>query len=974
MKKNTSTKYKVNNTAADITIVLILLLLALAALFVFWKDLNKTFSRADKPVAYVTYKRNSAQRKPNDRLVWDRLRQKSDVYNGDTIRTADKSDATLHFPDESTLDIDENTLIRIYVNEKGETEIEITSGTLSVDTGVASNKFTVSSGKNKVVVQNNSSIKATVTQPLEERKSPDELPDKATPSLINVEVSSGIASVETPDRPPEALSVGDALIVDDQGATQAVEGVTMLSPADQEKILSFTGEPQNILFNWKDHSNNTAASEIVVQLSQDPKFSVLYDSLSVTGKDSCIQSIPVGTYWWRVFPKDSSNVKTGKIEIIDAGPSTLLTPRDRSNFSYRKIVPDVTLSWTDNKNASSYKIEIASQQDMSSPFVTSETTEPSYVAKQFSPGTYYWRVTPLFPLDVDHKAIQSEVHSFSVTQKDVLAAPQLTLPADNGFVNYTGGKVLFSWQKDIDAASYEITISKNKDLSEPVVTQKTSDNSYSFTDTSFLKTGRYYWSVMLTDREGNNSPAAASFTFLSANANLAQKNIYPPDGYLVESAKSGTISYRWNSTVPVATRIQISSNKKFTNVIYDQNTNGRTTITNIPLRTGTYYWRIYSADGTGFSMASEPSKLFVANPLAAPRITYPDEERQYILRKDTNLTCQWKPVDGADYYRVILTKGESSSIVFEKAAVYATSFTISNKVLSKGKYTVTVQAFAAKTEINSIRHGEKSVCSFSLTSPNPLVLKSPDDDAQYDGVSAMLNPASMEWFSPSVVSESYFVLSRTKPSLPLSFDQATTTAKLYNGKLTATSGIDGSSKTIVMCVKNPTSKIQLISLLPGTYYWIVLGLDNDGSDISPENYRQFTVEKAPPLAAPTIISPEPGTVYDAEAIMKSRIITFKWNQIDNATVYHFTLYAQTQPTSRKVISTKSFAAGDALSTTIDMADIGEGSFFWTVNAERYVDGVIKLQDGDAGKGFFTIDLPEMGAPVVNKTDGVLYGE
>ena len=72
-RKNTRSNPSFKNTGADISVVTLCLLIIFICSFLFVKNLNRTFSRNDKtPVATVTFKYKSVQRKFLDRAVWDR--------------------------------------------------------------------------------------------------------------------------------------------------------------------------------------------------------------------------------------------------------------------------------------------------------------------------------------------------------------------------------------------------------------------------------------------------------------------------------------------------------------------------------------------------------------------------------------------------------------------------------------------------------------------------------------------------------------------------------------------------------------------------------------------------------------------------------------------------------------------------------------------------------------------------------------
>ena len=141
------TKRNIRSKATDVLFVLICLS---GAVFSLWQFQNKLYQGLEKlneqPIASITFKYRTAQRCFLDRVLWDRLRQNSPVYNGDSIRTASQSEAVVTFIDGTTLSLDENTLVQIFFNNDSITgtgaSVSFDSGNISVQSsafGVAVN-------------------------------------------------------------------------------------------------------------------------------------------------------------------------------------------------------------------------------------------------------------------------------------------------------------------------------------------------------------------------------------------------------------------------------------------------------------------------------------------------------------------------------------------------------------------------------------------------------------------------------------------------------------------------------------------------------------------------------------------------------------------------------------------------------------------------------------------------------------------
>src|SRR4030042_2611749 len=60
-----------------------------------------------KQIGTVTYKREVAQRKYVSQVVWEDVEQNTPVYNNDSIRTADLSEAIVNLSDGTRINIDE---------------------------------------------------------------------------------------------------------------------------------------------------------------------------------------------------------------------------------------------------------------------------------------------------------------------------------------------------------------------------------------------------------------------------------------------------------------------------------------------------------------------------------------------------------------------------------------------------------------------------------------------------------------------------------------------------------------------------------------------------------------------------------------------------------------------------------------------------------------------------------------------------
>ena len=132
----------------DFLVVIVFLFTAAFSIGLLLADTMKTFStRNAEPVGTVVTKKNIVQRRPADRILWDRLTSDSSIYSGDLIRVAALSGATLDV-EGSSIELEQNTLIRITPARGGDAlQIALIEGGLSLVSRAQSRIFLELNGR-----------------------------------------------------------------------------------------------------------------------------------------------------------------------------------------------------------------------------------------------------------------------------------------------------------------------------------------------------------------------------------------------------------------------------------------------------------------------------------------------------------------------------------------------------------------------------------------------------------------------------------------------------------------------------------------------------------------------------------------------------------------------------------------------------------------------------------------------------------
>jgi hypothetical protein len=606
----------------------------------------------------------------------------------------------------------------------------------------------------------------------------------------------------------------------------------------------------------------------------------------------------------------------------------------------------VRFQWTETEEAAFYTLEAANNPQMTNPALRQEVRGTSFYSSALEPGTWYWRVRPVFPAAYEGAAGEVLPASFSIVQSGDLRAPELQLPQDRGMVNVAAGRgdVYFSWRPETEARSYRIRISANRDLNNPVVDERVRDNFYAYrAGQNAMTPGQYYWAVSQADTEGNDSAFSPARSFTALEGELIQRLVFPPQGYVAETTMLPDLRFTWKTNLPFQTRFQISEDPGFSSPVIDEAASGEV-FQGRALPEGTWYWRI-QAKGPGDAVFETPPVSFVtAPPIAAPLPLEP--AGRVVIQEGMPVVFSWTAPEGAEYYQFKLYhEADRNTPVYENNLVEGTRQSLSMMSYPDGNYYWTVRGFAPESFRSTRRTGLLSEGGFRARKLRPVSLDYPGDNAALEGLQAYLEPETLRWSSADQVETSSFILSRRSD---------------FTGQPAA-------------FINNPPQNITLPRLRAGDYYWTVRAETPDGFDISARAPRRFRVLPIPPLPQAANRLPSDGKVIGGAELRANRNIVFSWNAVAGASGYLFTL----ENTAGEVIVRQGPMTETSL-TLKNLKLLDVGTFVWRVEAvlteplrERREEEEI-IQRGEIGENRFTIDFGLPGTPELRKP-GTLYG-
>ena len=959
----------------------------------FYKGFFRALTKLnEEPIATITFKYKTAQRKFLERVVWDRLRQNSPVYNGDTIHTENLAEATVYFIDGNVMNLSENTMAQVFLSEDKLLTAELTDGYATVDAGEAGAGVVLVADGMEIALEAGSSVGAGIESKsktsgvvgessLEKEEVQKETEEKRG---FSVQVLKGNAVVQSEDGTKVDVVEGQGIAFDKQGQSLPVLVVT--NPLPNSKILSTTQEKVLVPFKWNFGETKISENQkvyLTVAIDKDFENVVVFED--ITNQNETQIQLDAEKYFWKVsVVEDVTKEKvltsqSGKLQIIKSLKPNQIVPAENASFSYRSRIPSIRFMWDEANQATSYKVEIATNPSMENPIVEQRTNLTSLIISTLEFGNYYWRVTPYYTINNLGFANPSEVKSFSVERKSVLKKPSLYVPLDNGIVNTDEeiGSIAFSWKRESEAESYIVKIANNSELKNPFIIETTKDNFFTFDTKNVekkLKDGKWFWSVTVQDFEGTLSEASDIRTFFAMKGKPEQHLIEPFDGFKVADSFVFDTKFTWKKNFPESfeSYLQISKNQDFRKIEKEEKVLGNS-FSGANLKEGVYYWRLKSVntiDGSEFVTSGR--KIDVVGNLAAANLIEPTD--RIIARENVPCEFKWSEVSEASYYKLMIYKKSDNKLVLEDV-IYDTEYKTDlfhNSIFEdKTMYRWELQAHAnAIPGISSRRTGKIAEGEFLFARLRPVSIDFPPKNYVLKGEDAILKPITAKWSSVDKVKSAQFVLRKVDEERPIEVIKIPT---------------DEQMKGEFKIAPNKVLLDTPDGIKTGRYEIVVYAQTLDDIDISniEEKYLgKFTVLPIEPLeqSKNLQVSPQSFDIKYLKNQKNPKTITFKWGKVSKATEYHFEIIDQ------KGKSVLSETIKDKTSYLLDFVKLPDaqkrifsnGNFTWTVKGVRRIDSDTDgkldkiFQEGAKSESSFNTNIP---TPTKSKAKGAVnpYG-
>ncbi len=632
----------------------------------FWYSKSKiSFASKSEPIAYVRGKKNDAQQKPGERLIWKDVEQGQVLYRGDAVRTATDSQCDIVFTKSGSAILVEEDSYIVLEEMKGETSLHLMTGSLVAK----------GNGSAPVVRVGDYALK------LDKEKS--ELAVSAHKGDVSGCVLSGGLSLEDGSAKRRNL---------DSGQCNRSNITAVAYPGSRALISRVNSQATTQIRFTGEVGKNQVALNVGRQRNSMRTLATTKDQ----GRDGRIEAVfPEGVSYWELVTtsggKEIARSLVSRIEVVTLTAPTPLVPNDNSIIKTDQDRISVNLSWSGSKLAKRFVLEVANDPTFTGKLVLSTPLNESDRSVQLeTKHTYFWRVRALWD-DPTLPPLYSTPRRLSVAAIEKLSVPTLLFPTEAKQVSmdtlrHSG--LVFKWSDVPDAELYSLRIT---DASKKTLNFESRGSSLKV---DHLPPGKLEWSVQAQNTLTKSIWASPMTLEIIDTIDLSWLS---PKDHTIESLQpKTTVDLSW-SMAPGATRWKISYMNAEKNLKGDLE--AAATHFRMALPAGVWRFRVDAYNAKGFLVGRTddfPLSIFYVPLLDPPNLLdLPPPQKKLVAK---GLSLRWRAVQGAASYVLSLSRKDQFLGHYETTQ---TQYDISN--LAPARYRLQVRTKDHKGRVGKTR-------------------------------------------------------------------------------------------------------------------------------------------------------------------------------------------------------------------------------------------------------------------------------
>jgi len=566
-----------------------------------YADLNRRVEISGaKKIGTISYKRKVAQRKYASQVLWEDVDQSAPVYDSDSIRTADLSEAVITLADGTSIDLDENSLILLSLAGR-RINIDFSHGTIYASRGEA-----LEGAPDSVEIR---SMDAVVSVGKGEVKL-----SRTGDKEMNITVTEGSAEIKTPEGEKTITKDEKAVIAADAAPRVFQLKLALKTPLPNENIITASGAA-TVGFSWERAAGDY---ETTLEIAMDPGFTDEIAARRVQ-KDFIAEDLGEGSYYWRIRAVDPSTKEvdysdTRRFHILHDDPIELIAPRNGETVTYVANPPMISFRWRKNRLASEYTVEISDSASFKTAVRSERTLLEDIAVDSLSEGSYYWRVKTRTAASASYSGA-SPVYRLNIKKSVLINPPVLLSPHDGRRVStamFNQGKdFIFSWSFNSQIKHYDLIISRDRDFKETVYRIGSGENFHALHKP--LEPGTYFWRVVAATGAGEEAVSSANTLDVVQVGELSLNDPLVLASSAPAKAVYAKILFSWSkASVPAQYRFELSGDVGFLEIkksdtLVDQ----RVAVDR--LVPGVYFWRVGIVDTNGNTLLESMARpLYVS--------------------------------------------------------------------------------------------------------------------------------------------------------------------------------------------------------------------------------------------------------------------------------------------------------------------------------------------------------------------------
>jgi len=652
-------------------------------------------------IGTITFKRQTAQRKYAEQVVWDDLAQSVPVYNYDTIRTADMSEAVVRLKDGTEIALNENSMV-LLVMSSDDASVEFMRGSIAANRDGAGKKLNITAG-GAVVSMAEGALNLS----------------RGRGEGLDVTLNKGSALVKTGEG--EQRVTGDQRVVVAGDVRVFDIKIRLASPEPNEYFFTPSGKAA-VAFSWEPALREGRAW---LETAADPSFSALTLTRAVAGNAATF-TLPEGIAYWRVRTRDPAS---GRIELSEARrlvvlksePLAQIAPADGAVIRYTVKTPIILFRWSESSAGGVSTLSVYRDAELTDRIKSVGVNGSSVALDDLAAGAYFWRVERSITAGGKRHTETGTARRVVVERSDTPVAPELVYPAEGASINRLAlerESAPFSWRKNSEHHLTRIEIARDKAFRALVYSENARGNI--LRPAKSLRPATYFWRATGVIDESSSTPPSPIREFRVVEGGDIVL-VEPAEGaVLTPGASKDTVAvdFSWRrSLIDGSYRLQLARDASFSSMYRERSIDGPG-VTLDGLEPGTYAWRVLLADESGNELMRSASRtLAVRRALPAPEALYPADGKIVDMSKSDVLNFRWRPVREATLYRVALfhaKKGIYHNILTKETRDTAIAMTELEK-LDIGDFYWTVQAVEAQGGRTVVRTSPEARSRFSIT-------------------------------------------------------------------------------------------------------------------------------------------------------------------------------------------------------------------------------------------------------------------